>query len=49
MGKVINCDCGFVVRGGSDDELVRIAQSHAKDVHGMDISADQALSRAVPA
>lgn len=49
MAKVINCDCGFVVRGESDDELVVNAQAHAKDVHGMDITREQALSLAKPA
>jgi predicted small metal-binding protein len=49
MTKVINCDCGFVVRGASDDELVVNAQAHARNVHGMEISREQALSLAVPA
>ena len=48
MTKVIKCDCGFVVRGGTDDELVAAAQAHAKDVHDMDITAEQALSMAEP-
>ena len=46
MAKVINCDCGFIVRGETDDELVAAAQSHAKEVHNMDLTADQALSLA---
>jgi predicted small metal-binding protein len=49
MAKVINCDCGYVVRGATDDEIVRNAQTHAREVHGMDISAEQALSLAVSA
>jgi predicted small metal-binding protein len=49
MAKIINCDCGYVVRGASDDELVTNAQGHAKDAHGMDITRDQALALAVPA
>jgi predicted small metal-binding protein len=48
MTKVIKCDCGFVVRGDTDDELVAAAQRHAKEVHGMDITADQVLAMAVP-
>ena len=48
MTKVIKCDCGFVVRGDGDDELVRAAQAHAKDVHAMDITAEQALAMAEP-
>ena len=49
MAKVINCDCGFVVRGADDDELVANAQAHAKDAHGMEIGRDQALALAKPA
>ncbi|MDP9183869.1 MAG: DUF1059 domain-containing protein [Actinomycetota bacterium] len=48
MTKVIKCDCGFVVRGSTDDELVAAAQTHAKDVHSMDLTAEQALSMAEP-
>jgi predicted small metal-binding protein len=48
MAKIINCDCGFVVRGDSDDELVADAQKHAKDVHDMDLTREQVLSLAVP-
>ena len=49
MTKIINCDCGFVVRGVTDDELVTNAQTHAREVHGMEITRDQVLSMAVPA
>ena len=47
--KVINCDCGHVVRGRDDDELVRNAQQHAKDAHGMEITREQVLAIAQPA
>lgn len=49
MAKVINCECGFVVRGDTDDELVANAQAHAKDAHNMEITRDQALAIAEPA
>jgi predicted small metal-binding protein len=49
MAKVINCECGFVVRGATDDELAANAQAHARDAHGMEITREQALSMAVPA
>lgn len=48
MTKVIRCDCGFVVRGANDDELVVAAKAHASEVHEMDITAEQALSMAEP-
>jgi predicted small metal-binding protein len=47
MSKVINCDCGFVVRGATDDELVANGQAHARETHGMEISREQVLSLAV--
>jgi predicted small metal-binding protein len=49
MSKVINCDCGRVVRGDTDDELVAAAQDHARDAHGMALTREQILSLAVPA
>ena len=33
MAKVINCDCGFVVRGDSDDELLANARNHIASDH----------------
>ena len=47
--QVINCDCGFVVRGKTDDELVKQAQKHAREVHGMEITREQVLAIAQPA
>lgn len=49
MQKVINCPCGFVLKGRSDDEVVQRAQDHAKQVHQMDLSREQALAMAKPA
>jgi predicted small metal-binding protein len=49
MAKIINCDCGYVARGETDDELVQVAQRHAREVHDMELTAEQALSLAVPA
>ena len=49
MQKVIHCPCGFVVEGASDDELVERAKQHAKQVHQMDLSREQALAMAKPA
>lgn len=33
MTKVINCECGQVVRGETDDELVANAESHIDRDH----------------
>jgi predicted small metal-binding protein len=49
MAKRIDCDCGFVVTGATDDELVANGQRHAREVHGMEITREQLLSLAVPA
>ncbi len=49
MTKIIKCDCGFIVRGETDDELVAAARRHAREVHDMDLTSDQALAMAEPA
>jgi predicted small metal-binding protein len=49
MQKVIHCPCGFVVKGETDDELVQRAKEHARQVHQMDLSREQALAMATPA
>ena len=33
MGKVINCECGEVVRAETDDELVRRVEAHVGRAH----------------
>ena len=33
MAKVINCPCGEVVRGETDDELVTNVEEHIQAVH----------------
>ena len=49
MKKVIQCPCGSVIEGQSDEEVVKKAQQHAKTTHNMDLSREQALSMARPA
>ena len=49
MVKAINCDCGFTIRGDTDDELVTNTQAHAREVHDMDLTREQVLSMAVAA
>jgi predicted small metal-binding protein len=48
MKKVIRCDCGYVVRGNTDNELVTAAQKHAREVHGMELTREQVLAMARP-
>jgi hypothetical protein len=33
MAKLINCECGRVVRGETDDELIAAAQEHINRDH----------------
>jgi predicted small metal-binding protein len=33
MGKVINCECGEVVRADTDDELVDSVGRHVEEAH----------------
>jgi predicted small metal-binding protein len=49
MTKILSCDCGRVVHGDTDDELVSAAQQHAREAHGMELTREQVLSMAVPA
>ena len=46
MTKIMRCDCGHVVRGETDDELVINVQKHAREVHDMEITREQVLAMA---
>lgn len=48
MNLIINCDCGHVVHGSSEDELAANAAQHAREAHGVEMTREQALSLAVP-
>ena len=48
MAKIMQCDCGHVVRGDTDDELVANVQKHAREVHDMEITREQVLAMAQP-
>ena len=47
--QTIECPCGTVLRGADVAAVVREAQAHAKSVHDMDLSDDDARSMARPA
>ncbi len=49
MEKVIQCPCGYVVRAENDEKLVAAAKQHAKEVHDMELTTEQALAMARPA
>ena len=44
MAKIMQCDCGYVVRGETDDELVANVQKHAREVHNMEVTREQVLA-----
>jgi predicted small metal-binding protein len=48
LAKQINCDCGFMLRTNTDEELVRHAQLHAREIHTTELSPEQALAMAKP-
>ena len=48
MAKQINCDCGFMVQTQTDEELVKHAQLHAKEIHSVDLTPEKALEMAKP-
>lgn len=48
-GKVIQCPCGYTLQGPTDEEVVAAAQAHAREVHDMQLSREEALSMARPA
>ncbi|GAB91582.1 DUF1059 domain-containing protein [Gordonia rhizosphera] len=48
MAKLLECPCGTVVESSTDDELVALAQTHARTVHRMEITREQVLEMAQP-
>jgi predicted small metal-binding protein len=36
-------------REGTEDELVPLIQQHGRDVHGMEVTREQAVAQIVPA
>ncbi|REK22688.1 MAG: DUF1059 domain-containing protein [Actinobacteria bacterium] len=47
--KVIECPCGVILEGKGDDAVVVKAQEHAREVHEMELTSEQALAMARPA
>jgi predicted small metal-binding protein len=46
MAKIMQCFCGHVVRGETDDELVANVKKHAREVHDMEATREQILAMA---
>ena len=47
-GQLIECPCGTVLRAEGIDQVVAEAQQHAKAVHDMDLTDEQAKAMARP-
>ncbi len=48
MEKTVTCECGWSFTG-PEDELILAVQQHGKDVHGLEVTREQALAQARPA
>lgn len=48
MLKQVTCECGWSAKG-TEDELVPLIQQHGRDVHGMEVTREQAVAQLVPA
>lgn len=47
--RVIECPCGAVLDGADPAELVSRAQEHARQVHGMELTDEDARAMVRPA
>lgn len=47
LEKLIECDCGWSVRG-TEDEVVAACIAHGREAHGMELSREQVLAVAKP-
>jgi len=41
--KAVRCDCGHEVRAASEEMLLAGVQTHARNVHGIEFSREDAL------
>jgi predicted small metal-binding protein len=44
----VTCECGWSFRGAEDDVVAAI-QRHGREVHGIDVTREEALAQARPA
>ena len=47
-GHTIECPCGTVLRGVDEDAVVAEAKAHARRVHDLELSDEQARAMAHP-
>ena len=49
MDQTIECPCGTVLRAADLGNVIDQARAHAKEVHDMDLTEEQATAMARPA
>jgi predicted small metal-binding protein len=42
----IECECGYVASGATEEEVIAEARRHALEAHGMDVPREQILALA---
>jgi predicted small metal-binding protein len=47
MLKQVACECGWTA-SGTEDELVPLIQRHGRDVHGLEVTREQAVAQMKP-
>jgi predicted small metal-binding protein len=47
MLKQVACECGWTANG-AEDELVPLIQEHGRDVHGLEVTREQAVAQMKP-
>jgi predicted small metal-binding protein len=46
--KQVTCECGWTAKG-TEDELISLIQQHGRDVHGLEVTREQAVAQMKPA
>jgi hypothetical protein len=49
VAKTVTCPCGEVLTGDTDDELVKVAQTHGREKHGQEVPPALILQHATEA
>ena len=47
MVKEVACECGFYARG-SEEVLIPVVQTHAKETHSMEVTREQVIAQLKP-
>jgi len=47
MTYQVRCECGWTA-SGTEDELVALVQQHGREVHGLEVTREQAIAQFKP-